>query len=251
MVPVIVQGSDLFTGFDITLISNHTTLKPADALISGSLLAGGTIILKCIGGVLKAGSVCSQTDTVDTIHFAYAGPFGFIPLSPVNGLLFTAVFNVTGNSNVTIGYQTGCARSSVTNTNICVLLGTGSSVPASETVQGAVYSQQPAPTFTITTATSFLEIIKGTSQTATITLQSLNGFSGTISLSPTITPGQKHNPVASMSPVSVTLSSGGFATSTLTVSAPNDTTQGTYQITVTGTAGSLTAAVNLELQIVS
>src|SRR5947207_2568648 len=67
-VSVVLQGSDSVSGFDITLKANSSLLKPVDADASGSLMSGGSVIVKCIGGVLKQGSVCSPTDTTDTIH---------------------------------------------------------------------------------------------------------------------------------------------------------------------------------------
>src|SRR2546425_3407631 len=96
-VPVLVQGSDLFSGFDITLKTNHTILKPAGVSVTGSLLAGGSIVVECLGNVLKVGSTCTSTDTLDTLHLVFVGPL--TPLAPVSGLLFTAIFNVTGTTS--------------------------------------------------------------------------------------------------------------------------------------------------------
>jgi len=152
MVTVIVQSSDLFNGFDITLFANHTIIKPASVNVTGSLLSGGTIFSECIGGVLKAGYSCSTADSADTLHLAMDGPLGFFTAAPTSGLLFTAVYNVTGAANAAIGYQTGCSQSSVSGTSTCVQFANGSILPVQETVQGATYTRTPSPTFSLEAA---------------------------------------------------------------------------------------------------
>ncbi len=149
---VLVQGSDAFSGFDVTLKANHTILKPVNASIGGSLLSGGTIVVECIGGVLKKGPTCLSTDNSDTIHLVMVGPAGFLTTSPVTGLLFTATYNVTGTTTTPIGYQTGYSPSSVSGSTTCVLFLNGSLSFLQETVQGATYTQAPTPTFSIGTA---------------------------------------------------------------------------------------------------
>src|SRR6266849_9437179 len=61
-VGVYLSGSDPMNGFGITLLADHTILTPADADLTGSVLNQAsppgtpTVIVKCIGGILKAGS---------------------------------------------------------------------------------------------------------------------------------------------------------------------------------------------------
>ena len=72
----------------------------------------------------------------------------------------------------------------------------------------------------------------GASNTTILTLQSINGFSGNVTLEgECISFGQLY---AYVSPGSVMLSNGGTATSTLTVSAPADSTPGDYVLGVIG-----------------
>src|SRR5207249_6967474 len=77
MVGVLIQGSDLLSGFEITLNANHTSLVAAGVSMTGSLLSGGSIVLECLGGIIKIGSRCATTDTVGTLHLAAVGPPGF------------------------------------------------------------------------------------------------------------------------------------------------------------------------------
>src|SRR6267143_6005860 len=84
-VGVYVQGSDPLNGFGVTLLTDPTVLKPADADLTGTVLLtalpAGTpsVIVKCIGGILKAGNSCdAATDSVSTIHFAAVAALGSI-----------------------------------------------------------------------------------------------------------------------------------------------------------------------------
>ncbi len=249
MVAVLVQGSDIFNGFDITLKANHTILVPASVSVAGSLLAGGSTVLECVGGVLKAGPVCSPTDTMDTLHLVLAGPPGFFTFAPASGLLFTAIYNITSTTTTSIGYQTGCSPSSVTGTSTCVLFTNGSTSFPAETVQTATYTKSPTPTFTIGSSRSEMSLTKGETANSTIILVSLNGFAGTVSLSVAATPTVKHPPSFSFSPSIVTLTAGGFNTALLVVSADNNTTKATYNVAVTGTGGSVSGSVVIQVSI--
>src|SRR6266567_164240 len=73
----------------------------------------------------------------------------------------------------------------------------------------------------------------GASNTTTITLQSVHGFSGNVTLSGFCGPSAEF--IASVSPSSAILSGGGMATSTLTVSATTNSVPGNYTVFVKGT----------------
>ena len=250
-VSVIVQGSDILNGFGITLIANHTIIKPVDASLNGSLLNGGFITEKCVGGTLKVGAICGTTDNADTLDFAVQGPFGFTTFAPTSGLLFTAVYNVTGTATTPISFQTGCIQSSVNGTTTCISISNGSTSPTPETVQGASYTAAPTPTFTIGTSITDTEISIGKGETgnSTILLTSVNGFSGTVSLSMSTIPSAQHPPTVTLSSNSVTLTNGGFNSVLLTASAKNNTTRIVYTITVTGTSGSQIGSVQIQLTV--
>lgn len=244
-IAVLVQGSDGFAGFDITLKSDHTILKPADANVAGSLLDGGILIDKCIGGVLVNGPVCLPTDTVDTIHIAYLGPgFGDLTWAPTTGLLFTAVFNITSVSSTTISYQTGCFPSAVVSSSTCVLLPRGSVGFPSEIVQSANYVA-PTPDFMISVSPSSVNIMAGGSSRVAVTIISVNGFSATVIFSATTPSGI----TATFNPTSVVTVSGGTTTSTLSLRAdPNCNVSG-YLVTVNGASGSLSHSTTVRFSL--
>src|SRR6266705_2194521 len=94
---------------------------------------------------------------------------------------------------------------------------------------------------------SSLSLPRGTSGTSLVTLTSLNGFAGTVTLSTVVS--ATSGPRTSLSSSSVTLTSGGQSTSTLSVRAQHKTPIGSYTITVTGTSGSVSHSVTITVNI--
>ena len=109
----------------------------------------------------------------------------------------------------------------------------------------------PPADFGISASPSSLTILCGSSGSSTITLTSLDGLSGTASLSASISSSGLVLvwPTVSVSPSSLTLAANGTATSTLTISTSLLTTSGTYTVTVTATIGSVTHSVNLTVVV--
>ncbi len=114
-----------------------------------------------------------------------------------------------------------------------------------------VTAPPPPGDFSISASPASLHIVCGSSGSSGITLTSLNGLSGTASLSASISSSGLILvwPTVSVSPSSVTLPSGGTATSTLTVSTSVLTTPGTYTVTVTATIGSITHSADVTVVV--
>jgi hypothetical protein len=152
---------------------------------------------------------------------------------PKNGIA-TSTLNLTSSASLSPGsYQVGITASNGTTQR-------------STTVNVQVI----APDFIITANTNTLNIIQGSSSTATITITSQNGLSGTVSLRDQITPNRL---TASQNPSSINIASGGIQTSTLTVSTTPTTPIGTYTISITGnttsTNGPLTHSITITLSV--
>jgi len=136
---VYVNASNALNGWDITLLADHTKLVPASvdathSLVGPENIAGASLstIVLCFQGVLKIGTTCLTTDTIDTLHYSVVG--GKTP-GVSSGLLFTAVYNITGKTlaaGISIGYQTGCAGAQSVSGS-CIAILTGTPVPAPET----------------------------------------------------------------------------------------------------------------------
>ncbi len=109
----------------------------------------------------------------------------------------------------------------------------------------------PPGDFSIGVSPGSLTIVCGSSGSSTISLTSLNGLSGTASLSASISSSGLVFiwPSVSVSPSSVALAADGTATSTLTIWTSLLTTPGTYTVTVTATIGSVTHSVNVTVVV--
>jgi subtilase family serine protease len=96
------------------------------------------------------------------------------------------------------------------------------------------------PSFTLSDSPSSLTITQGGSGTSTITVNDLNGFTGSVTLA------------ASGLPSGVTATFGTnptTGTSVMTLTASATATTGTSTVTITGTSGSLTATTTLALTV--
>ncbi len=106
-----------------------------------------------------------------------------------------------------------------------------------------------SPDFTIIASPTSLNIAQGSTATTTITLTSVNSFSGTISITGDVVPS---GPSVSFSPTSVALS-GGSTTSTLTVSAVgglySSVANGNYSVNVTANSGSLFHSTTVKVTV--
>lgn len=133
----------------------------------------------------------------------------------------------------------GCAvgpQPTPTNTPIPVPTNTPTPVPPTAT-------PNPNADFTISVAPSSRTVNRGQATTYTVTINSVNGFTGNVSLSVS---GLPNRTTATFSPNPV---SGGSGTSTLTVDTHKRTTTGSYPLTITGTSGSLSHGTTATLVV--
>jgi hypothetical protein len=105
--------------------------------------------------------------------------------------------------------------------------------------------------FSVSSNPSSLTIPQSSSGTTSITLSSLNGFSGTVSLTVTVSPS---GPQPTINPASVSLSAGGSVSSTLTISTSlgyysTPVAQGNYAVNMTATSGSLHHSTPVSLTV--
>ncbi len=178
-----------------------------------------------------------------------------ITVAPTNGFSGTVTLSTSPSSGLnasilptSIPGGSGTATLSVDSTRAgsysVTVTGIGSPGSHSITVSVTVVM----PDFKLVLSSSSLTVAPGSSQTVMVTLTSLTGFSGTVSLTSTLSsPG----PQVTFSPASVSLSSSGSVSSTLNVSAASSgaystpVPQGNYSVNVTGTSGSLVHSATL------
>jgi hypothetical protein len=102
------------------------------------------------------------------------------------------------------------------------------------------------PSFSMTLSDSFKKIVQGSRDNVTLTLQSLNGFTGDVQLSWTDYVGI--SVIASVNPVP--LSAGQMVTSTLTFIVLAEATVMDYTYTITGSSLNITQSVTLTISVI-
>ena len=119
----------------------------------------------------------------------------------------------------------------------------------------ALVVTSPPPDFAMSASPTTMAIQVGSTGTATITLNSLYNFAGTVNLSATVAPSDATaslspvNPTTSFSPTSVTLLANGTGTSTMTISTSLLTTPGTYTLTITANNGTISHTATLSVTV--
>jgi hypothetical protein len=102
----------------------------------------------------------------------------------------------------------------------------------------------PSPDFTISLNPTSLTVQQGSSGTTQLTIASLNGFAGTVSLALAGAPSG-----VTLSPSSVDVPEGGSVTRSLTLAVDPTVDPGTYGFQVKATGGGLTKTANLSLRV--
>ncbi|MBO0889178.1 hypothetical protein J2P12_08785, partial [Candidatus Bathyarchaeota archaeon] len=99
--------------------------------------------------------------------------------------------------------------------------------------------------YSLTTPNTSLTISPGQNSTQTITLQSLNGFQGNVTLSASISPAE---PTAALSPSTILLAANARM-SNLTITVPLNTQPGNYTITIQAQSGTITHTLTLTVTV--
>lgn len=118
--------------------------------------------------------------------------------------------------------------------------------PRSASVTVVVSPPIPLADFGIA-AVSPLTVVAGSSDTLTITVTQIGGFTGTVTLNATVYP---LGPTVSLEPSSVSWPGVySYVSLRLMVSVPSSTPPGNYTITVTGTSGSKSHSITIPLTV--
>jgi hypothetical protein len=185
-VNVNVNNTGPWNGFDITILADHTKLRPFGVDLSHSMLPSPSISNECIGGIVVQG-VCPShvAGNPDGIQLG-VGSSQFPNCFPsCFGTVFTAIYMIVGNTTGTsLSFQTGCG-SLTSIPPLCVVLTSGGSVnvPVSQ-LQTATYSTNSAAPFTpfiklkpTPLVLSFTQGTAGPTTNSNVTMSELNGFS--------------------------------------------------------------------------
>ena len=161
--------------------------------------------------------------------------------SPSTGLSVTcSPTSISGGS----GSSTCTLNSSTIGTYTATITGTSGNLVHSASVSVTV-TQPSTPDFTLAANPTTLTIVQGSSGTSAINMSSINGYSGIVNLSASISPS---GPVTSLNPTSITLARNGAGSSTLSITS-GTAPLGSYSVNVTGTSGSLSHSVIVTFSI--
>ncbi|MDE3099205.1 MAG: RICIN domain-containing protein [Verrucomicrobiota bacterium] len=184
---------------------------------------------------VTAGSGTSFTTTVGSLN-GFSSSVSFSASGLPSGA--SASFNptsVSGSGNSTLTVNT--SSSTPAGTYTLTITGTSGSLTHSTTVSLTVNA---APDYSLSASPTSLSITQGANGTSTITVNPINGYSGTVSLSAS---GLPSGVTASFNPASTT------GSSTLTLTASSTAATGNATVTITGTDGTLTHTTTISLTV--
>jgi uncharacterized membrane protein len=235
---VLVNASDGFNAFEVILLTNSTFLKPAGYDPTNTVLkTPSSVIAHCIGNV---GLGCGPADNSNTVHVAMASQGGLTG-PPTTGLLFTAIYDVVGNTYSTpIVFQTGCGSQTSVSGGVCVTISSGTTTPLSEAIQTAKFTDRPYFDFQpIFPTISLTDPLGSTDTSLSLNVTSINNFQGTVNLAvsirstpPGITVTFSKNPLK----VNITSPSNFQDFSGVTVTVASSATPGNYILNFTATS---------------
>jgi len=175
--------------------------------------------------------------------------FSSISVAPQNGFAGNVTFSATGlPSGVTASFTSNPDPTSTTLTLSAgataaigmfavTVIGTSGNITSQTTISLTV---NPAGNYTLSAAPSTVSITQGTSGASTITINPLNGFASSVSLTAS---GLPSGVTGSFNPTNTT------GTSTLTLTASLTAATGTFTVTITGTSGNLIYSTDISLTV--
>src|SRR5712692_4886501 len=222
---------------------------------SGSLSHSVILVVTIMDFSISASSVSisSNSSTTGTVTltslFGLSGPVSLSVTAPT-GVAVSCPASVSlppgGTSTTTCVYSStspGTHSVTITGTFVCSDCYYNGRDSRSVTIVATV---QAVRDFTMSAEPSSLIILPGSSASSTITVASINGFSGPISLTSSLSPS---GPTVSVSANTIPLTAGTTGTSTLTITTTTTTTPGRYAATITGNNGTLTRSIVVTIEI--
>ena len=206
-------------------------VNPGNACIT----AGDNYLKSLIPNVLNSRTF---TTTRSALFITFDEGIGYCPL---NNSAEDCLYAVWAGS----GVRTGFVRSTLYNHySVTKTLEVNWNLPSltsndANATPMTEFFKTPPPDITLSASPSSLTVLAGVTSNSTITLTSVNNFTGIVTLSSSTSP---TGMTGFLNPASITLSRGGTATSSLSVSSA---TAGNYTETVNATSGSISHSANV------
>ncbi len=249
-------GTNPTTGTSVLTLTASSTATTGSATVtitgtSGTLTATTTIALTVSSSTSPAFSVSASPTSVtvtqgssgtSTITVSSTGGFDSATTLSASGLPsgVTATFSTNpvtppANGSATSTLTLTASASATVGAATVTITGTSGSTSHSTTISLTVNASSSSPNFTLSLSPSSFTIDDGGSVNTTLTITSVGGFSGSVTLSVNEFPSGV-SATATANPVRVP--SGGSATVTITWSASRRAPTGTTTIELIGTSGS-------------
>jgi uncharacterized membrane protein len=257
---ITLSASGLPSGVTASFGTNPATTSSTLTLTASPTAATGTAFVTVTGTSGGFTSTVTIKLTVSPDYTLSASPNALtvvqgnqgtsaITITPSNGFTGSVTLSASGlPTGVTAAFSTNPATTSSTLTltasatattgaTTVTITGTSGSFSATTTIQLAV---NPPPSFTLSASPGNISVTQGTGATSAITVNPLNGFDSSVTLSATglptgVTAGFSVNPATS--------------NSTLTLTASATATTGASTVTITGTSGALTETATIQLTV--
>jgi hypothetical protein len=174
-VSIQVAGMQFFTGWDISVETNASTIDPIKLTTAGNLFEANyslspSLETSCIDNK-GTGCASPRQDDQGIAHSVFQVPGTSNIHTPIFGRLFVITYNVTNNS--------GYSKIRIVNDTL-VANSTSRPVPHSE--QDGIYSGLKPPDFAVSLSTRSLTLVQGSQASLTVTLVSASRFNGTVHL---------------------------------------------------------------------
>lgn len=233
----------IMQGLGLTVFPGDAATAVAMTDFFGSSAPDFSISASPSSQTVVQGNSTTYTATVSALN-GFTGAVNFsvsgLPSGATGSFSPTSVSG-SGNSTLTVATST----STPTGTYKLTITGTSGSLTHSATVS-LVVNPPPPPSFSISASPSSQPVTRGSSTAYTVTANSQNAFSGSVSLR---VGGLPHGATGAFNPASISLSSGGTGTSKLTITATSRTKTRTYTLTITGTSGNSSANATVTLVV--
>jgi subtilase family serine protease len=214
-----------------TAASPNFTIAASPTSLSVNQGASGTSTITVTS---QNGFDSATTLSASGLPSGVTASFSTNPVTPASGGSATSTLTLTASSSATVGTAT------------VTITGTSGSTTHSATISLTVSSTSSTKNFTISMSPSSFVLYNGYTEYNTATITSVNGFSGSVTLSVSAFPSGV-SATASSDPVSVP--ANGSATVTLYWTATNRAPDKTTTFEFIGTSGSLTNEIPVSITV--
>ena len=210
------------------------TASPSNLLIPPGGSATSTITISGLNGF---------NGTVSLFGYASAGPGVTASFSPENVTLTPSEPNATSTLTISVAPGTYPGPYIIT---IIGSLATNSNATSLVHFATVVVTVPETPNFQMLVSTGLLFVVQGSSNQAVLTLTSLSGFSGNVTVTAEIIP---QGPTVAPSQTVITLTMNSTVETSLTVSAGDNTPPGIYTLVLNATSAGISHPNSIEIMV--